>query len=93
MNSLGALKRLPQSKTLSLCTLNMCDRRSLRDIARQIGIGFGAIQSILTDILEISKVTVWYASRMLTKDQKNSRLDMSKYLPSFYKDELEEFMR
>ena len=30
---------------------------------------------------------------MLTKDQKKSRLDISKYLPSLYEDDPEEFMR
>ena len=37
-------------------SLIMSDRRSLRDIARQIGINSGAVQSILTDILGISKL-------------------------------------
>ena len=37
-------------------SLIMCDRRrSLHDIARQIGISFGAVQSILTDILGMSE--------------------------------------
>ena len=31
-------------------SLIMCDRRSLRDIARQIGISFGTVQSVLTNI-------------------------------------------
>ena len=68
----------------------MYDRRiSLRDIARQIGISFGAVQSILSNILGKSKVSARWVRRMLTKDQKKSRLDISKYLLSLY----EEFMR
>ena len=44
MNGPGALKRLLQTKMLSLCSLIMCDRRrSLCDIARKIGISFGAV--------------------------------------------------
>ena len=39
-------------------SLILCDRRSLNDIARQIGISFGAVQSILTDILGMFKVTL-----------------------------------
>ena len=54
----------------------MCDRRrNLQDIASEAGISFGAVQSILTNILGMSKV-----SGMLTKDQKRSRLDVSRYL-------------
>ena len=46
MNGLGTRKKLLQTKMLSLCSLIMCDRRSLHDI----GVSFGAVQSILTDI-------------------------------------------
>ena len=62
--------------------LIMCDRRtSLCDTARQIGICFGTVQSTLTDILGMSGRWV---PRMLTKDLKNSRLCISKYLLSLY---------
>ena len=71
----------------------MCDRRSLCDISRQIGIGFGAVQSILTDVLGMSKVSARWVPRMLTKDRKKSRLDISKYLLSLYEDDPGECMR
>ena len=66
-------------------------RRSLRDIAGQIGIRFGAVQYILTNILGMSKASARRVPRMLTKDQK-SRLDIPKYLLSLYEDDPEEFM-
>ena len=66
-------------------SLILCDRRrSLCDIARQIGISFGTVQSVLTNILEMSKVSATWVPRILTKDQKNSRLDISKCLLSLY---------
>ena len=69
-------------------------RRSLRDIARKIDIKrFGTVQSILTDILVMSKASARWVTRMLTKDQKNSRIDSSKYFLSVYEDDPEEFMR
>ena len=38
--------------------VSLCDRRrSLHDIARQIGTGFGAVKSVLVDILGMSKVS------------------------------------
>ena len=55
----------------------MLDRRSLRDIAGQIGISYGAYQSILTDILGISKASASWVPRMLSKDQKKIFLSIS----------------
>ena len=60
--------------------LSVCDRRSLHDIARQTGIKFGAVQSILTHIIGMSKVSARWVPRILTKNQKKSRLDISMYL-------------
>ena len=58
--------------------LVVCDRRrDLRSIASDAGIRFGAVQSILTDILCISKVLANWVPRMLTDDQKRTRLDIS----------------
>ena len=54
--------------------------KMLRDKARQIGIKFGAVQTILTDILGMSKSQLDGSSELLTKDQKKSRPD--KYLLS-----------
>ena len=51
-------------------TLVMCDRRrDLRSIGSEVGIRFGTVRSILTDILGMSKVSVKWVPRMLT-DQK-----------------------
>ena len=60
--------------------LIMCDRRrDLRSIAsEEVGIRFGAVQTIITDILGMSKVSARWVPRMLTDDQKRSRLDISR---------------
>ena len=71
----------------------MCDRRrSLCDIASQIGISFGAVPSILTNFLGMSKASARLVPRMFTKDQKKRRRHVSKYLLSLYEDDPEEFM-
>ena len=45
--------------------LVMCDRRrDLRSIASAVGIRFGAVQTILTDILDMSKVSARWVPRM-----------------------------
>ena len=61
-------------------------RRDLRSIASEVGISFGAVQRILTDILGMSKVSARWVPRMLIDDQKRSRLDISRYLLSRYED-------
>ena len=49
-------------------SLVICDRRrNPRDIASEVGISFGAVQSILTDILRMSKVSARWVPRMLTE--------------------------
>ena len=69
----------------------MCDKRR-RDIGRQKGISFEAVLCIFTNILGMFKVSARWVPRMLTKDQKKSRFDISKYLLSLYEDGPEEFM-
>ena len=54
----------------------------MQSIASEVGIRFGAVQTILTDILGMSKVSTRWVPRMLTDDQKLSRLDISRYLLS-----------
>ena len=69
-------------------TLVMCDRRQdLRSIASEVGISFGAVQSILTDILGMSKVSARWMPRMLTDNQKRTRLDIFRYFLSRYEDD------
>ena len=61
----------------------MCERRQdLGSIACEVGISIGAVQSILTDILGVSKVLARWVSRMLTDDQKRTRLHISWYFAS-----------
>ena len=67
----------------------MCDRRrDLRSIASEVGISFGAVQSLLRDILGMSKVLSRWVPQMLTYDQKKTRLDISSYLLSRYEYDL-----
>ena len=59
----------------------------MRGIASEVGICFGSVQSILTEILDMSKVLARYMPRILTYDQKRSWLDISWYLVSRYDDD------
>ena len=64
-----------------LHTLIICDRkRDLQSIASKVGTSFGAVESILTNILGMSKVSARWTPRMLTDDQKRTLLDISGYL-------------
>ena len=73
--------------------LAMCDRRrDLRSIARELGISFGVVQTILKDILGMSKLSASWVPRMLTNDQKRSRLDISRYLLLRYEGDPSDFI-
>ena len=84
VEGLAALNMPPLIKIFKVVhTLFMCyRRRDLRNIASEVGISSGAVHSILTDILGISKVSARWVPRMLTNDQKRTRLDISRYLLS-----------
>lgn len=62
-------------------------RRDLRSIAEEVGISYGSVQAILTDVYGMSKVSARWVPRQLTDDQKRARLDISRYLLSRYDDE------
>ena len=71
----------------------MCDmRRDLRSIASEVCMSFEAVQSILTDILGMSKVSARWVLRMLTDDQKKTRLDISSCLLFCYEDDPGDFI-
>ena len=75
-------------------TLFMYDRRwGLPSIASEVGISFGAVQSILTEILGMSKVSARWVPRMLNNDQKRTRLSISRYLLSHYVDDPGDFIQ
>ena len=56
-------------------------------MSSEVGISFGTVQSILTDILGMSKVSARWVLRMLTDDQKKTMHDISRYLLSRYEDD------
>ena len=58
-----------------------------------MGISFGAVQSIRTDILGMSKVSARRVPQMLTDDQKRTLLKISKYLLSRYEDDPKDFIK
>ena len=72
----------------------MCDRRrDLRSIASEVDISFGAVQSILTVILGMSKVPPRWLPQMLTDDQKRNQLDISRYHLSRNEDDPGDFIK
>ena len=58
-----------------------------------MGISFGAVQSILSDILGMSKVSARLVPGMLTDDQKRTWFDISRYLWSHYEDDTGNFIQ
>ena len=75
-------------------TLVMCDtRRDLRSIASELGISSEAVQSILTNILGMSKVFARWVPRKLTDDQKRIWFVISRYFLSHYEDDPGDFIK
>ena len=72
----------------------MCDRRrDLRGIASKVGISFGTVQSILNDILGMSKFLAKWVPRTLTDDQERTLLAISRYLLSRNEDDRGDFIK
>ena len=60
---------------------------------KRSGHEFWSVQSILTDILGMSKVSTRWMLQMLTKDQKRSGLNISRYLLSRCEDNPGDFIK
>lgn len=55
------------------------DRRiTAREIANDIGVSIGSVHSVLTDNIDIRKVSAKCALKMLTIEQKQSNLDIAR---------------
>ena len=89
MDDLAAPRMPPLIKNVTVVhTLVMRDRRrDPRSIASEVGLSFGAVQPILTNILGMSMVSARRVPRMLTDDQKRTWLDIPRYLLSRYEDD------
>ena len=69
-------------------TLVMSDRsRDMQTITSKVGISFGAVKLILTNILGKSKVLAKLVPWMLTDDHKRTLLGISRYLLSRYEND------
>ena len=88
MDGEAAPKMLTQMKMSRSCTSWLC----VIGVETSEAIRFGAVQSILTDILGMSKVLARQVPRMLTDDQKRTWLYICRYLLSPYEDDLSDFI-
>jgi len=50
------------------------DRRSIHDVCAKVGIGYGSCQRILTEHLNMYQIAAMFVPRVLTQDQKDSRV-------------------
>ena len=71
----------------------MSDRRvTIRELVKTLGISFGSIQTILSEVLYMKKLSARWVPRMLTEDQKKTRVNMSRKLLSLYQQDTEGFL-
>ena len=69
------------------------DRRvTLRKLAETFSISFGSVQKKFSKYLHMKKVSPRWVPRMLTEDQKTTRVNMSKELLPLYQQDTEGFL-
>ena len=71
------LRKAAVDRGIRLVMSATCRRRDLRSIASEVGITFGAVQSVLINILGMSKVLARWVQQMLTDDQERIFLGIS----------------
>ena len=54
--------------------VNQDRRRIIHDLCAEVGIGYGSCQRILTEQLNVHRIAAKFVPRMLTQDQKDSRV-------------------
>ena len=71
----------------------MSDRKvTIRELAKTQGISIGSIQTILSEVLHMKKFSARWVLRMLTEDQKKTRVNVSRKLLSLYQQDTEGFL-
>ena len=51
-----------------------CRRRNIHDLCAEVGIGYGSCRRILTEQLNVHRIAAKFVPRVLTQDQKDSRV-------------------
>ena len=51
-----------------------CRRRNIHDLCAEVGIGYGSCRRILTEQLNMHRIAVKFVPRVLTQDQRDSRV-------------------
>jgi len=57
--------------------VNQDCRHTIHDLCAEVGIGYGSCQRILTEQLNMHQIAAKFVPRVLTQDQKDSRVAMS----------------
>ena len=62
-------------------------RRTIRDIAEEVGVGYGTCQRVLTEELGMHRVAAKFVPRILTADQKQQRVNVCTELRQLVSDD------
>ena len=72
----------------------LADRRvTIQHIAETLGISFGSVQTILTGVLHMSKLSARWVPRMLNEEQKQKRLEISRQLLDRFRGDTAGFLK
>jgi len=67
--------------------VNQDRRRTIHDICAEVGIGYGSCQRILTEQLNMYRIAAKFVPRVLTQDQKDSRVAICQELKETVKND------
>jgi len=67
--------------------VNQDHRRTIHDLCAEVGIGYGSCQRILTEQLNMHRIAAKFVPRVLTQDQKDSRVAICQELKETVKND------
>jgi len=67
--------------------VNQDRRRTIHDLCAEVGIGYGSCQRILTEQLNMHRIAAKFVPRVLTQDQKDSRVAICQELKETVKND------
>ena len=88
IDQVGQARQQPPSKVEQVqAAVNQDCRRTIHDLCAEVGIGYGSCQQILTVQLNMHQIRAKFVPRVLTQDQKDSRVAICQELKETVKND------
>ena len=88
IDQVGQERQQPPSKVEQVrAAVNQDRRHTIHDFYAEVGIGYGSCQRILTEQLNVHRIAAKFVPRVLTQDQKDSRVAICQELKETVKND------